>query len=60
MEGFLDIGICATLNVIFLLANDLALEWDSLFLIINNITLILLTLTVIVFPVLISLFYLKT
>ena len=60
MEGFLDIGICASLNVIFLLENDLGLEWDTLFMVMNNVTLILLITTVILFPIVVSCFYLKT
>ena len=60
LEGYLDICICAALNWLFVAGDKDSLRWDSTFYVVNNATLILLTLAVIGFPFWVIIFYCKS
>jgi len=59
LEGYLEIVICAALNLQYLAVSPGGLEWDSAFLIVNNCTLFLLSFAALVFPLWALAFYCK-
>ena len=57
MEGSLDIALSASLNYIYVSNNGDGLKWDTLFLALNNCTLIILVILVLLFPFWSIIFY---
>ena len=56
LEGCLDISICATLNILKGVEDD-GLDWSDKFFIVNNVSLIVLSLAIVAFPVWVLIFY---
>mmetsp|Transcript_38853 Transcript_38853/g.50866 ORF Transcript_38853/g.50866 Transcript_38853/m.50866 type:complete len:257 (-) Transcript_38853:602-1372(-) len=57
LESCLDIAICASLNATYLRENDAEMLWDTSFHVINNISLICLSLTIVLLPIWVLVFY---
>ena len=58
LEGFLDIGICATLNILWLNDTSQRIRWDTSFDFFNSLCLVVLTLAIAIFPIFFIVFYL--
>mmetsp|Transcript_4056 Transcript_4056/g.5393 ORF Transcript_4056/g.5393 Transcript_4056/m.5393 type:complete len:397 (+) Transcript_4056:1458-2648(+) len=59
LEGCLDIGLCAALNILYLEEPGVYMEWETLFDVVNNVTLFLLSVAIIILPFWILWFYCK-
>ena len=59
LESCLDISICASLNYIYSSAAEDSIRWDTMFQVLNNVTLIVLVVTIAVLPPWIIYFYCK-
>ena len=59
LEGCLDIVICAVLNFVNDMDSEDGMMWDSIFLKINNVSLIVLGIAVAIFPLWVLIFYCK-
>mmetsp|Transcript_8669 Transcript_8669/g.10695 ORF Transcript_8669/g.10695 Transcript_8669/m.10695 type:complete len:406 (-) Transcript_8669:168-1385(-) len=57
LEGCLDIGLCAALNILYLQEPGVYMEWETLFDVVNNVTLFLLSVAIIILPFWILWFY---
>jgi len=51
LEGYLEILTCATINWLYIRGTENGWEWGSTFFVINNVTLILLSIAIVVLPI---------
>jgi len=51
MEGSLDIALCGAINYIFINDRQGGLQWDNIFQVVNNVSLILMGVSISVFPI---------
>ena len=58
LEGCLDIAICSVLDVVHQLESENGLEWST-FQVINNLTIVILGIAVMIFPAWVFIFYCK-